>query len=56
MPDRKIDLLIRFCLQNNGRLSAQKRASHFDALSDEEIARMEKSVQSAYGKTATSDG
>jgi protein-S-isoprenylcysteine O-methyltransferase Ste14 len=47
---------IRFCLQNNGRLSAWKRASHFDTLSDEEIARMEQSVQSAYGKTATRDG
>ena len=48
MPDRKIDLFIRFCLQNNGRLSAQKRASHFDSLSDEEISRMEQAVQSAY--------
>lgn len=23
MPDRKIDLFIRFCLQNNGRLSSR---------------------------------
>jgi hypothetical protein len=49
MPDRQIDLFIRFCLQNNGRLSARKRASQFDLLSDEEIARMERIVQSAYG-------
>jgi Fic family protein len=49
MPDRQIDLFIRFCLQNNGRLSARKRASHFEFLSDEEIARMEQAVQSAYG-------
>jgi len=49
MPDRQIDLFIRFCLQNNGLLPARKRASHFDTLSDEEIARMEQSVQSAYG-------
>ncbi len=48
MPDRQIDLFIRFCLQNNGRLSARKRNSHFDALSNEEIARMEQAVQSAY--------
>ena len=48
MPDLKIDLFIRFCLQNNSRLSAQKRASHFDNLSDEEIACMEQAVQSAY--------
>ena len=44
MPDRKIDLFIRFCLQNNGRLSARKRVSHFDFLSDEEIARMEQPI------------
>lgn len=48
MPDRHIDLFIRFCLQNNGRLSKRKRASHFDTLSDQEIARMEQAVQSAY--------
>jgi len=48
MPDRKIDLFIRGCLQNNGRLSARKRTSHFDFLSDKEVARMEKAVQSAY--------
>lgn len=24
MPDRQIDLFIRFCLQNNGRLSVRK--------------------------------
>lgn len=49
MPDRQIDLFIRFCLQNSGRLSARKRASHFELLSDEEITRMEQAVQSAYG-------
>ncbi|MEA2082901.1 MAG: Fic family protein [Thermodesulfobacteriota bacterium] len=49
MPDRQIDLFIRFCLQNNGRLSSRKRASHFDFLSDEEIASLEEAVLSAYG-------
>ncbi|KKL11940.1 hypothetical protein LCGC14_2540740, partial [marine sediment metagenome] len=49
MPDRQIDLFIRFCLQNNGRLSAQKRTSHFDFLLNEEVDQMEKAVQSAYG-------
>lgn len=52
MPDRQIDLFIRFCLQNNGRLSAGKRASHFDFLSDEEVARMEQVIQSFYGTNA----
>lgn len=49
MPDRQINLFIRFCLQNNGRLSARKRASHFVALSEDEIARMEQTIQSVYG-------
>jgi uncharacterized protein YggL (DUF469 family) len=52
MPDRLIDLFIRFCLQNNGRLSSRKRTSHFYFLEDEEIARMEQAVQSAYGNMA----
>ena len=45
MPDRQIDLFIRFCLQNNGRLSAGKRASHFDSLSEDEIAHMEHAIE-----------
>ena len=48
MPDRLVDLFIRFCLQTSGNLSLNKRKSHFDFLSDEEIHRMEKAVQSAY--------
>jgi hypothetical protein len=56
MPDRQIDLFIRFCLQNNGRLAAGKRASHFDFLSDEEIIRMERSVLSAYGSETLAKG
>jgi hypothetical protein len=46
MPDREIDLFIRLCLQNNGRLAARKRDSHFGSLSDEEVARMEQVVRS----------
>lgn len=53
MPDRRIDLFIRFCLQNNGQLSARKRASHFDFLTDDEVSRMETAVQAAYGNGAT---
>jgi len=49
MPDRKIDLFIRFCLQNNGRLSARKRSNQFDFLSDEEVVGMEQAIQTAYG-------
>lgn len=49
MPDQMINLFIRFCLQNGGRLSARKRASHFSMLSDEEIARGENAVRDVYG-------
>ncbi|MCH7791748.1 MAG: Fic family protein [Planctomycetes bacterium] len=55
MPDRQIDLLIRFCLQNRGRLSARKRASHFAFLSDDEVASLEETVQSAYGSNTTGE-
>lgn len=55
MPDRQIDLFIRFCLQNHGRLSAPKRTSRFDFLDDDEVSRMEAAVRSAYGSTATGD-
>lgn len=47
MPDRQIDLFIRFCLQNNGRLSSTKRASQFSTLTDEEITRMESAIRIA---------
>ena len=48
MPDRQIDLLIRLCLQNQGRLSAKKRSSHFAFLSEEEVTRIERALQQAY--------
>ncbi|MEA1981165.1 MAG: Fic family protein [candidate division Zixibacteria bacterium] len=49
MPDQKIDLFIRFCLQNNGKLSIRKRSSHFDFLSDDEISQMEAAILATYG-------
>lgn len=56
MPDREIDLFIRFCLQNHGRLSARKRTSHFKVLAEEEIVRMEQAVHAAYeGETAAEE-
>ncbi|NQU40610.1 MAG: Fic family protein [Lentisphaerae bacterium] len=47
MPDRQIDLFIRFCLQNNGHLSANRRTSHFKFLSDMEVTRIEAAIRSA---------
>jgi hypothetical protein len=48
MPDRLIDLFIQLCMQNNGRLSAGKRESHFGFLSDDELAGMENVVREGY--------
>jgi Fic/DOC family len=50
MPDRLIDLFIRFCLQNNGRLSARKRESHFGSLTDDELSSMENAVREGYAR------
>ncbi len=48
MPDRQIDLFIRLCLQNHGRLSGGKRNNHFAMLTDDEISRLEQAVNTAY--------
>jgi len=48
MPDRLIDLFIRLCVANNGRLSRNKRQSIFAKLTDEEIAKMEACVREAF--------
>ena len=52
MPDRQIDLFIRACLQEQRPAFRAKRASHFDFLADEEVARMEQAIQAAYGGEA----
>ena len=48
MPDREIDLFIRFCLQNAGKLSQRRRESRFAVLTDEEIRLLEEVVASGY--------
>jgi hypothetical protein len=55
MPDRQIDLFIRFCRQNEGRLSARRREASFEALSDDEITRMEQAVRDAYEGPAAAE-
>ena len=50
MPDRRIDLFIKLCLQNNGSLSARKRSALFDFLTDEELSAMEQAVKDAYNR------
>lgn len=46
LPDRLMNLFIKLCLNNAGRLSAAKRRSHFSMLSQAEIAAMEAAVKS----------
>ena len=46
LPDRQIDLFINCCMQNNGRLSRQKRESLFSKLTESEIVEMEEAVRS----------
>ena len=52
MPDRLIDLFIRICLQNKGQLSKGKRGSHFEMLTDKEIAALERAVREEYDVAA----
>ena len=44
MPDRQIDLFIRFVQQNKGKLSENKRKKYFEFLTEEEILMMEESI------------
>ena len=48
LPDRQIELLIKVCLQNNGRLSSRKRSAHFELLTEGEIAEIEAVVRAVY--------
>lgn len=45
LPDTKVDLLIKFLNQNEGKLSKNKRDKDFDELSEDEI----KSIEEFYG-------
>lgn len=47
MPDRDLDLFFQCCLQNGGKLSKAKRKSHFDALTDHEVATLEQAFAEA---------
>ena len=52
MPDRLIDLFIRLCLQNNGNLSARKKRSHFNFLTDDELFSMERAIKEKYKRSS----
>jgi len=44
MPDRKLDLFIRICLQNHGRISKSKM-SQFSMLTSDEINKLSSIIQ-----------
>ncbi len=48
MPDRLIDLFIRLSVQNQGKLSTNKREKFFGKLTEDEVARMEEVVRGAF--------
>ncbi len=54
MPDRLVDLFIRFVLQNHGKLSKSKKEKYFDQLSDREISTMQEIVIEAFSKEEVS--
>lgn len=49
MPDRLVDLLIRFLSQNNGKLLKRKQAKEFGALTEKEIQAIEIKYQEIFG-------
>jgi len=54
LPDRDLDLFIRCCLQNNGKLSNRKQSARFSKLSDDEIQRLEAAVATGYPEKPSS--
>jgi len=55
LPDRDLDLFIRLCLQNQGKLSKAKRESTFRVLRDDEIAQLERCVSEGYGASGSGE-
>lgn len=48
MPDREIDLFIRFGRQNHGGLSKRRREARFSFLSDEEVLSLEEAIRTGF--------
>jgi len=48
LPDTKVDLLIKFLDQNNGKLPKNKRQKEFNDLTDEETSSIEEFFQSIF--------
>ncbi|VAW23503.1 Filamentation induced by cAMP protein Fic [hydrothermal vent metagenome] len=50
LPDTKVDLLIKFLCQNNGKLSNRKRQKDFDELTEKEITIIEEHYSEIFEK------
>ena len=48
MPDRTVDLLIRFLVQGNGKISKRAREKEFSMLTDDEVLYIEKSFKEIF--------
>ena len=48
LPDTKVDLLIKFLNQNNGKLSKNKRQKVFADITDEEVSSIEEKFQTIF--------
>lgn len=49
MPNRLVDLLIRFLSQNDGKLSKRKQAKEFQELTEKEVQAIETKYQEIFG-------
>jgi Fic family protein len=50
MPDKLVDLLIRFLAQNGGKLSKRAREKEFEKLTDREIQAIEQKYEGVFGR------
>jgi len=48
MPDKTVDLLIRFLGQNNGTLSKRARDKEFSKLTEDEVQAIERKYEEAF--------
>lgn len=48
LPDRLLNLFIKNCTQNSGRLSTNKQKRYFSELTDDELDRMQAVIQRVY--------
>jgi hypothetical protein len=48
MPDRLADLLIRFLMQNNGKLSKRAQQKEFEKLTAQEISAIEQKFKEIF--------